>query len=339
MELKLTVFLVYGLLSASVAWQSVTLKAGESARATEPPPRPKLATPPIASTRPSEKMRPTPDLHLRNIFEFLLTPRLALEGEVKPGTDVPREGSGGWLVKGRTVRARSGGQAFVERVEDRLGAVVDPELRIHQAGLVPDRLLGHAQLARDLIELQPKRHQPQDLELTGRQPGRWLLLLGSAEGGGDDRTLAVMAQHMPALRSSHDRFDKTVATRVLEHVTPRACSQRFDHGAVRPDGREHEHAHSRMLGRDAGGGSNAVKPGHLDVHQHNVRKQGGDFAQRNYSVFGLPDDGHAILGLEQLDQAFAEERLVIHHQYANRRRPGTPSAHEIGTSTRISVPG
>src|ERR1700694_711620 len=80
----------------------------------------------------------------------------------------------------RTVGRSDFYQAFADRVENRLRAVVDLKLLVHVADVIADRLLADLQLVGDLLVGHPARQHLQDLDLANGEPVVELLGCGRA---------------------------------------------------------------------------------------------------------------------------------------------------------------
>ena len=84
-----------------------------------------------------------------------------------------------------------------------------------------------------------------------------------------------------------------------------------------------------MRSDDAAGRRDPVEHGHANVHQHDVGSKPACLRDSVFAVTGLADDRGLGLGLEDLSQADANERLVVCDQ--NGR-------HRIGSKTRTAKP-
>src|ERR1017187_1460266 len=79
-------------------------------------------------------------------------------------------------------------------------------------------------------------------------------------------------------------------------------------------GGEDQHLGGSSGGADGGRGLDAVRAGHADVHEHDVRAQRRGHADTCDAVAGLPDHGDIGLGFKDHPEAHPYQRLVIDQQ-------------------------
>src|SRR5205807_597737 len=91
----------------------------------------------------------------------------------EPTSDYTFQQGSAWYRAARSRRPGAGSdfdQAFADRVEHGLRAIVDVQLLVHVADVVADRLLADLQLVGDLLVGHAARQQLQDLDLAAGQP-------------------------------------------------------------------------------------------------------------------------------------------------------------------------
>ena len=218
-------------------------------------------------------------------------------------------------------------------VADRLGPVPRARLGEDAVDVRLYRRLGDEQGPGDFPVGLAGRDEPQHVGLTGRQltgigrrrrgPGRDSGRRGTgpaggragrlrrADGGVEQPLLHARVKDRLAGRGRVDRPADLGPRRVLGQVAERAGPQRADDRLVVGVGGEHHHPGARVAGGNPGGGGGAVAPGHVQVHQHDLRPRRGDQLDGRLAVRGLPDDGDARQGPEQQDQALPDRRLVV----------------------------
>ena len=131
-----------------------------------------------------------------------------------------------------------------------------------------------------------------------------------------------------AARDAPDRVgeQRQIADAVLEQVADAvgAVADEVERVAVLEELRQDDHADLGLRGADLDGGAQPVvgRVGrHLDVGDDDVGLVRARLAQQIGSVRGDGDDLEAVL-LEGVDDAGADERLVLAHDHAQRRRAG-----------------
>src|SRR5438477_4810137 len=207
-------------------------------------------------------------------------------------------------------------QPFLYGVEDRLRPVVDPELLVHVADVVANRLLADLQAVSNLLVGHPARQELEDLDLPVGQPVVELLRSrGPCEHVEDSVGNGARHDLFPG-HHGHDAADDCSRRGVLQDVTAGPGLQRLDDLAVGFERGQDQYLDARDRFHDLPSCFDAVDVGHLDVHEHDVRLQLGGLLDSIGAVDRLADDLHPLIITEQACEAGPEERLIVDYEYA-----------------------
>ena len=103
----------------------------------------------------------------------------------------------------------------------------------------------------------------------------------------------------------------------LQQVVERRQFERIDRVLI--VGGAEDHRRPRLAQRR--GDIEAARAGHLNVEQHQIRRQLGDPLGRLHAVVGLADDLHIGMRGEQLPQPLTRRLFIVHEQGANHVKP------------------
>src|SRR5438128_6013886 len=112
-----------------------------------------------------------------------------------------------------------------------------------------------------------------------------------------------------------------VAVGVLEHVARCACDEHIPNGSLVLEAREGDDADRGVERLHSLGGLDPVHLRHPYVHQHHVRRGGGDQRQGLFSVAGLTDDLE-LVGVQKSNERVAKALVVVDNQDPHLRAGG-----------------
>ena len=113
-------------------------------------------------------------------------------------------------------------------------------------------------------------------------------------------------------------LEQALRLHVLEQVAVGAGAQDVDHVALVVGHGEHHDARVDSGLAQRAQGVQAVHALHVQVQQDHVRVQLGGQAQGFLAAAGLADHAEVVFQFEQLGDALAHHRMVVHQQQANR---------------------
>ena len=117
----------------------------------------------------------------------------------------------------------------------------------------------------------------------------------------------------------------------LEQVAGGAGAHGGQELLVVAEARQHDHARLRPRLADLLHRPDAVEPRHLEVHQHDVRREPRRLGDRLDAVARLADDLDPLLQAEERAEPLADDLVVVDDEHADRAQPS-------GASSRTVVP-
>ena len=114
-----------------------------------------------------------------------------------------------------------------------------------------------------------------------------------------------------------DSGDQRLDRRSLEQIAARSRSDGIDHALLLCIDRQNDYACSRSDLGDSSCGLDARQAGHLEIHEHDVRRALRHDVQRARSVGNRTEDLQAFVG-QQLGKTRPKQLMVVDDEDVNR---------------------